>query len=68
MGKCPNCDAILKKGVFKSVELLSESQINFINDYAVNKKEAYCSKCGRALFEHANSSLNIEVNSLKSFS
>ncbi len=67
MEKCPNCDAILKKGAFKSVELLSESQINFINDFADNKKEAYCSRCGRDLFEHASSSLNMEVNSLKTF-
>lgn len=67
MENCPNCGAQLKKGLTKKIELFSESKINFINKFVEDKKETYCSKCGREPYKNVSIELNREVNELKRF-
>lgn len=67
MERCPNCSTTLKKGLMKTNELLSKEKINFINDFHEEKKEGYCSVCGKEKFEEASGILNKEYNSVNSF-
>lgn len=67
MNTCPNCGKELRKGIMKSVELLSQKKIDFINDFSEEKKKAYCTHCGKSKYEKIKLELNNKLTKLKTF-
>lgn len=61
---CPNCQTELKSGLMSSNKLLSNKATALINEYGEEKAQRYCSKCGKNLFEKANSKFQTEKNNL----
>ena len=65
MENCPNCNTTLKSGFMKTVELYDDIQIKLINEFSEDKKEYYCTACGRELLEQASLQLNQEIIRIK---
>lgn len=61
---CPNCQTPIKTGPFSSVRLLNEHENNLINEYAAEKKAAYCSNCRKELYKPAYSKIVEEKKEL----
>lgn len=53
--------------MLKNIDLLDDEQVNFINVYQDDHKEAYCSKCGEHPFENAKYRLNEQVDNLLTY-
>lgn len=69
---CKNCNSeigneIIINGRLKSIELLSESEINRINKILNLENETYCSSCGYELLSKAKEAIDIEIQNLKDF-
>ena len=52
---CPNCGKEIKDGTFKTVSIVPELTIEFINEFNDTKSEAYCSSCSKDLIWNAKS-------------
>lgn len=61
---CPNCGTPIKSGMFSSVSLLEQNEIDFINEYHHNKRDGYCSKCGKEMLTNYLQNYNVEKSSL----
>ncbi|MFO7970979.1 MAG: heavy metal-binding domain-containing protein [Desulfobacterales bacterium] len=63
---CPNCQAAIKKGVFRENELLNKKKIRIINEYTDNASKAYCNKCGDFLYTLAKEKIQEKIASINS--
>ena len=61
---CPNCQAELKSGLMSSTKLLERNVVNVINEYHEQTSDAYCSKCGKDLYEKYSSTLHKEKKTI----
>jgi len=61
---CPNCQAVIKKGVLKTNELFDEKKIRIINNYTDNTSKAYCNKCGDSLYRIARKKIQKKITSV----
>lgn len=61
---CPNCQAVIKQGMFKENELLEEKIVMIINKYTDNSSEAYCNKCGDSLYTMAKKKIQAKIASI----
>jgi len=64
---CPNCQTELKSGLLSSIKILSKKATAIINEYGEKKADVHCSKCGKELYEKANSKLQTEKNNLTAY-
>lgn len=63
--RCPNCNIELKSSMFTVIKLLSQKEINLINEYHSPKATAYCNKCGDDLYASHSSKAETEFQKLK---
>lgn len=64
---CPNCQTVLKSGLMSSIKLLTKKETAIINEYGDKKADGYCSKCGKELYEKANSKFQSEKSDLTAY-
>lgn len=64
---CSNCQTELKGGLMSSVKILSKKDTAIINEYGEKKADGHCSKCGKELYEEANSKFQTEKNNLTAY-
>lgn len=69
---CQNCNCeldneIVINGRLETVELLSESEIEIINNVLNLESEIYCSNCGNQLLIKANETIDNEIQNLKNY-
>lgn len=67
MKNCPNCNAEIKKSLLKTVTLSSQRQVDIINMFESDPKEAYCSICGPEKLENAKQELENKIAELNRF-
>jgi len=62
---CPSCGAAIKDSMLGSkVELYDDNRVKLINEYNSNKSSAYCTKCGKDLYQQSVAKYQQEVESI----